>query len=192
MKKVLLFAIAIFLGSFAFAEVWDPPQIPQEICERFSYQNWQYGSRKGCLTCPVRENGHMVKCETDFSGDCCWLNTPKAPNLDPILGNCYTNAYVLGPNPWSIRCVELMDTYLTGGTGGNGGNGGGNAGNGNNGGTNGGATARVNLGTPGGNGGNGGNGNNGGDKTKVRKPATPAKSVSEKQPVQSSSKKAAK
>lgn len=165
MRKFLLFAIAISLGSIAFADTWDPQELPAETCEFFSHQNWAGGSRKGCLTCPVRDgSGHLVKCETNFDRDCCWLNTPKAPHLDPVLANCYTNACILGPNPWSVKCICKLNCAMSGssqscytqcnaiqhpnqvpqgyscnvpsGNGGNAGNGG-NVGNGGNGGNNG-------------------------------------------------------
>ena len=214
MRKFLLFAIAISLGSIAFADTWDPQELPAETCEFFSHQSWNGGSRKGCLTCPVRDgSGHVVKCETDFNRDCCWLNTPKAPHLDPDLGNCYTNACVLGPNPWSVKCIcklncsksvssqscytqcnaiqhpnQVPQGYscnVPDGNGGNAGNGG-NVGNGGNGGNN----------------GNGGNSSRIARKVTPRKPitpkVTPSKPTSEKQASvqldskQNSSKKAAK
>ena len=125
MKKFLLFAFAISLGSVAFA-AWPPPPLPQGTCDFFGYPSWHNRSVKGCLTCPVYENGHKVTCESVSAAnggvinkDCCWLNTPKNEttsggynNLDPILGNCYTNGCVLGPNPWSVKCVCLLNCQM--------------------------------------------------------------------------------
>jgi hypothetical protein len=124
MRKFLLFAIAISLGSIAFAGTWDPQPLDQATCDFFGYPAWAPNgntrSVKGCLTCPVYENGHRVTCESVAAAnngvinkDCCWLNTPKNQNLDPILGNCYTNGCVLGPNPWSVKCVCLLNCAMS-------------------------------------------------------------------------------
>ena len=171
MKQSLLFAIAILLGSVAFAQ-----QVPPGICEFFSYPNWQPVSLRGCHSCPVRENGKLVMCEEVLAPltkknttgqsytvrNCCWLNTPPRR---PVTDNCYTNAYVLPGTPWAARCVELLDSLANPGK--NGGRGGAKGG------------AKVNK------------------KTTVNKPAgsvvTPSKSAPEKQtPLQPSSKKTSK
>ncbi len=123
MKKLFLFAIAISLCSIAFA-AWPPEPLDQATCDFFGYPAWSHNgtprSVKGCLTCPVRdEDGKYVTCEKvleengTINEDCCWLNTPKAPNLDPILGNCYTNGCVLGPNPWSVKCVCKLNCAMS-------------------------------------------------------------------------------
>ncbi len=120
MKKILLFALAISLGSIAFA-AWPPDPLPQSTCDFFGYPSWHNRSVKGCLTCPVRDgNGNYVTCESvsaanggQINRDCCWLNTPKDQNLDPILGNCYTNGCVLGPNPWSVKCVCKLNCAMS-------------------------------------------------------------------------------
>ena len=124
MKKILLFAFAICLGGIAFAEVWDPPQLDQATCNFFGYPNWVSNgvqrSVKGCMTCPVYDaNGHRVTCESEVTNpqhpgvitkDCCWLNTPSVQ--DPVLGNCYTNGCVLGPNPWSVKCICKLNCAM--------------------------------------------------------------------------------
>ena len=132
MRKFLLFAIAILLGGIAFAEVWDPQPLDQLTCDFFGYPSWNSRSVKGCLTCPVYdENNHRVTCESVSAAnggvinrDCCWLNTPKDEtaqggynNLDPILGNCYTNGCVLGPNPWSVKCICKLNCAMSDPTG---------------------------------------------------------------------------
>lgn len=118
MKKVLLFAFAISLVSIAFA--WPPEPLDQATCDFFGYPNWNHRSVKGCLTCPVYENGHKVTCESVAAAnggvidrDCCWLNTPKGSNLDSTLGNCYTNGCVLGPNPWSVKCICKLNCAMS-------------------------------------------------------------------------------
>ena len=121
MRKFLLFAIAISLGSIAFAQLppWPPEPLDQATCDFFGYPNWNGRSVKGCLTCPVYKNGHRVTCEKileqhgTIDEDCCWLNTPKAPNLDSTLGNCYTNGCVLGPNPWSVKCICKLNCAMS-------------------------------------------------------------------------------
>lgn len=129
MRKFLLFAIAISLGSIAFAQLppWPPEPLDQATCDFFGYPNWNGRSVKGCLTCPVYKNGHRVTCESVSAAnggvinkDCCWLNTPKDEtgnggynNLDSTLGNCYTNGCVLGPNPWSVKCICKLNCAMS-------------------------------------------------------------------------------
>ena len=119
MRKFLLFAIAVSLGTIAFA-AWPPDPLPQATCDFFGYPNWNNRSVKGCLTCPVYENGHKVTCESVAAAnggvidrDCCWLNTPQGANLDSTLGNCYTNGCVLGPNPWSVKCICKLNCAMS-------------------------------------------------------------------------------
>ena len=222
MKKLLLLALAISLGSIAFAGTWDPEELPSETCNYFAYGSWQDGSLKGCLTCPVRDGqGHLVKCETNPNRDCCWLNTPT--HTDPVLGNCYTNACVLGPNPWSVKCICKLNCAMNNPTqncyaecntiqhpnqvpsgyscnvpNGNGGNGGTNGGT--SGGTNLNTSKRPKLGTSGGTGGTNGGGighKNSAKTNQVKKPSRPvvsgkAVTLEKQTPVQSSSKKTAK
>ena len=169
MRKFLLFAIATSLGTIAFALNGVDCSV-EENCHCGFFSQQQFYGIKGCSSCPVRENGHYLKCETlaqnggVIDRDCCWLNTPQRPQNHPW-SNCYTNAYVIldpsyGP-PWAVRCVGLLDSLVSSGA--NGGNGG-NSGNGGN---------IGNLGTVG-NGGNGGNGGNSGKITSATpKPTNP-------------------
>ncbi|MBQ3934124.1 MAG: hypothetical protein II726_02920 [Elusimicrobiaceae bacterium] len=194
MKKILLFAFAISLGSIAFALNGVDCSV-EENCHCGFFSQQQFYGIKGCSSCPVRENGHYLKCETlaqnggVIDRDCCWLNTPQRPETHPW-SNCYTNAYVIldpsyGP-PWAVRCVGLLDSLVASGA--NGGTGGSTGGtNGSNGSTN------NNVKKVTGN-------NNSGKINPVNRPAHVAKpsrpvvsGKSEKQtPVQPSSKKPAK
>ena len=171
MKKILLFAIAISLGSIAFA-INDVDCSVEENCHCNYFSQPRYYGIKGCRSCPVRENGHYVKCENVankdgvIDRDCCWLNTP--PHREPW-ENCYTNAYVIldplyGP-PWARQCVKLLNNLVrntTGETTGNTGNGGNRS-----------------------NGGNGGNGHNKIkiNKNVVKKPITSAVTTAKSAPV---------
>lgn len=210
MKKILLFAFAISLGSIAFA-LNNVDCSVEANCHCGFFSQSQFYGIKGCSSCPVRENGHLVKCESIANNgvvdrDCCWLNTPQRPQNHPWT-NCYTNAYVIldpsyGP-PWARRCVTFLNDLVSNGSngGGAGAPNGGNGGNGGNIGHNGNAIKLSHIG----NGGNSGHGSTGGakkeknvNKTAVQKPAAPAtmtpKSVSAKQtPVlQSNDKKVAR
>lgn len=65
MKKILLCALAISLGSIAFAEEpW--------YCQRFSPPQWSINLR-GCKSCPVRDTyGTLIKCTNTNNKKCCW------------------------------------------------------------------------------------------------------------------------